>query len=137
MNALNTSNRMVLVKKELLIKNEISFGLYGDFSLTKDDDHALYMSIVNEGIKEALYVSKDYVVVSGNRRLHIANLLKSINEVPVIILNLMGNQIDEYLVIQHQQQRVKDIVDVAKEYNIILEKFNSQQGKKNPLLNEE
>ena len=136
MNALNTSNRMVLVKKELLRKNDISFGLYGDFSLTKDDDHALFMSIVNEGIKEALYVTKDYVVVSGNRRLYIANLLNSINEVPVIIIDLLGNKIDEYLVIQHQQQRVKDIVDIAKEYNIILEKFNSQQGKKNPQLKE-
>jgi DNA modification methylase len=136
MNAQSTFSKVVIIDKRHLRMNDVSFRLYGDFSLTKDDDHSLFMSIVNDGIKEALYITKDHVVISGNRRLHIANLLNSILTVPAIFIDLNSEDIDDYLIIQYQQQRVKDIVDVAKEYSIILEKFNSQQGKKNPRLNE-
>jgi DNA modification methylase len=136
MNAQNISNKIVFVDKKLLRKNDISFRLYGDFSLTKEDDHSFFLSIVNEGIKEALYVTKNNLVISGNRRLHVANLLESITEIPVITVEIRDEEVDDYLIIQHQQQRVKDLVDVAKEYNIILEKYNSQQGKKNPRLKE-
>lgn len=134
MSVLNSSNKIELVDKGILRPNSISFEFYGEFSLTKPDDHTLLLSVANEGIKEALYVTKNNLVISGNRRLHVAKLLDTIDKVPVVYLDIDDNEVDEYLIVTHQKHRTKDLVDVTKEYLIISERFDSKQGKRNPLL---
>jgi len=134
MSVLNSSNKIELVDKGILRPNSISFEFYGEFTLTKPDDHTLLLSIANEGIKEALYVTKNHLVISGNRRLHVAKLLSTIDKVPVVYLDIDDNEVDEYLIVTHQQNRTKDLVDITKEYLVILKRFDSRKGKKNPLL---
>ena len=136
MSVLNSSNKIELVDKGILRPNNISFEFYGEFTLTKPDDHTLLLSIANEGIKEALYVTKNNLVISGNRRLHVAKLLDTIDKVPAVYLDIEDNEVDEYLIVTHQQNRAKDLVDITKEYMIISERYDSQQGKKNPLLDQ-
>jgi ParB-like chromosome segregation protein Spo0J len=116
MSVLNSSNNIELVDKGILRPNNISFEFYGEFTLTKPDDHTLLLSIANEGIKEALYATKNNLVVSGNRRLHVARLLDTIDKVPVVYLDVDDNEVDEYLIVTHQQNRAKDLVDITKEY---------------------
>ena len=134
MSVLNSSNKIELVDKGILRPNSISLEFYGEFTLTKPDDHTLLLSIANEGIKEALYVTKNHLVISGNRRLHVAKLLSTIDKVPVVYLDIDDNEVDEYLIVTHQQNRTKDLVDITKEYLVILKRFDSRKGKKNPLL---
>ena len=69
---------MTQVNKSLLKLNPLSESIYGEFSLLNDSDYLLLMSIKNEGILEPLIVTKSHLVISGNRRLLVAN---SINEI--------------------------------------------------------
>ena len=71
---------------------------------------------------------------SRNRRLHVAKLLDTIDKVPVVYMDVDDNEVDEYLIVTHQKHRTKDLVDVTIEYLIISERFDSKQGKRNPLL---
>jgi septum formation topological specificity factor MinE len=59
--------------------------LYDDFAPNADeDDYKLYLSIMEEGIKEPLQISADGVLLSGHRRHAAARCLK-LEKVPCII----------------------------------------------------
>jgi site-specific DNA-methyltransferase (adenine-specific) len=117
-----------MMDKTKLKMNTLSFEIYGEFSFLKEDDLALQMSIKNEGILEPLIVTKSNLVISGNRRLQVALNLTNITHIPVIIKEIKNSEVDEYLIIQYNQQRVKNIVQVAREYELIRIQHGVKQG---------
>jgi DNA modification methylase len=118
----------------LLRPNPISFSLYGD--LNHDENFlSLKTSIQLEGVLEPLVVTKDYYIISGVRRFFAAKQL-GLQEIDVLFSPISQEQVDEYMVISHQQQRVKSAVQIFREIEIIKKTFDLKQGKdpKNPLV---
>jgi DNA modification methylase len=120
----------------LLRPNPISFSLYGD--LNHDENFlSLKASIQLEGVLEPLVVTNDnnYYIISGVRRFFAAKQL-GLQEIPVVFSPISQEQVDEYVVISHQQQRVKSSVQIFREIEIIKRTFDLKQGKdpKNPLV---
>lgn len=122
---------MTRINKSLLRLNKLSEDIYGEFSLLKEDDALLYASIENEGILEPLIVTPSYLVISGNRRLTVANCIPKIKEVPVIIVDTQEEDVNSYLVMQYNQQRVKNTIQIAREYELIRDHYGVKQGSKN------
>jgi ParB-like chromosome segregation protein Spo0J len=54
--------------------------LYGEFSLENRDDYELWKNISLMGIQQKIVVTKNNLVISGNRRLRAALLLANITE---------------------------------------------------------
>jgi DNA modification methylase/ParB-like chromosome segregation protein Spo0J len=118
------------VNKSLLELNPLSESIYGEFSLLSEDDAILFASIKNEGILEPLIVTKSHLVISGNRRLRVANFLNEIENVPVIYSEIDDDDVTEYLFIQYNQQRIKDLIQVAREFELIRNHYKIKQGVK-------
>ncbi len=118
------------IEKRELRLNPLSLMIYGEFSWTNELDRVLYESIILEGIKEPLIITKSKLVVSGNRRLKAALSSPSIQEVPVIYCDLTDEQVDEYQFITHNIQRVKNDIQIAREYEMIGRHYNIRQGVK-------
>ena len=114
-------------KRELRL-NPLSLKIYGEFSFQNELDIALLRSIILEGIKEPLIITKSKLVISGNRRLQVIINDNSIQEVPVIYSDLNDDQVDEYQFITHNIQRVKNEIQIAREYEMIGRHYNSRQG---------
>ena len=102
--------------------------LYGDFSLAREEDELLYLSICEKGILQPLIISKKNEIISGYRRYHIA-LMRGINEVPVIVEDV--SVVSELMVITHNLQRVKNVVQWTYEYEMLRKTLGSKQGVKN------
>ena len=118
----------------LLRPNPISFSLYGD--LNHDENFlSLKTSIQLEGVLEPLVVTKNYYIISGVRRFYAAKQL-GLKEIPVVFSPISQEQVDEYVVVSHQQQRVKSSVQIFREIEIITKKYDLKQGRnqKNPLV---
>jgi DNA modification methylase len=120
----------------LLRPNPISFSLYGD--LNHDENFlSLKTSIQLEGVLEPLVVTNDnnYYIISGVRRFFAAKQL-GLQEIPVVFSPISQEQVDEYMVISHQQQRVKSALQIFREIEIITKKYDLKQGKDqtNPLV---
>lgn len=118
----------------LLRPNPISFSLYGD--LNHDENFlSLKTSIQLEGVLEPLVVTKNYYIISGVRRFYAAKQL-GLKEIPVVFSPISQEEVDEYVVISHQQQRVKSSVQIFREIEIITKKYDLKQGRdqKNPLV---
>jgi DNA modification methylase len=116
-------------KRELRL-NPLSLKIYGEFSFQNELDIALLRSIILEGIKEPLIITKSKLVISGNRRLQVIINDNSIQEVPVIYSDLNDDQVDEYQFITHNIQRVKNEIQIAREYEMIGRHYKSRQGVK-------
>lgn len=116
-------------KRELRL-NPLSLKIYGEFSFQNELDIALLRSIILEGIKEPLIITKSNLVISGNRRLQVIINDNSIQEVPVIYSDLNDDQVDEYQLITHNIQRVKNEIQIAREYEMIGRHYNIRQGVK-------
>ncbi len=116
-------------KRELRL-NPLSLKIYGQFSFQNELDIALLRSIILEGIKEPLIITKSKLVISGNRRLQVIINDNNIQEVPVIYSDLNDEQVDEYQFITHNIQRVKNEVQIAREYELIGRHYKSRQGVK-------
>ena len=111
----------------LLRPNPISFSLYGD--LNHDENFlSLKTSIQLEGILEPLVVSRDFFIISGMRRYYASKQL-DLQEIPVVFSPISQEQVDEYMVISHQQQRVKSSVQIFREIEIITKTFDLKQGR--------
>ena len=111
--------------------NELSQRIYGEFSLTNDDDMALFLSVSNEQqLLTPLIITKSNLIIDGNRRLKCA-LMCNFIKVPVIFRDIKEEDINEYLIISYQTQRVKDDIQIAYEYQVIREKYNSTSGRGN------
>ena len=121
---------MITIKKELLRLNNLSQQIYGEFSLLKEDDAQLFASISNEGILEPLIITSTNLVISGNRRLTVANFIPSIKEILVIVSESLDVEVDTYLVMQYNQQRVKNTIQIAREYELIRDHYGIKQGVK-------
>jgi ParB family chromosome partitioning protein len=120
----------------LLRPNPISFSLYGD--LNHDENFlSLKTSIQLEGVLEPLVVTNDnnYYIISGVRRFFAAKQL-GLQEIPVVFSPISQEEVDEYMVISHQQQRVKSALQIFREIEIITKKYDLKQGKDqtNPLV---
>jgi site-specific DNA-methyltransferase (adenine-specific) len=116
-------------KRELRL-NPLSLKIYGEFSFQNELDITLLRSIILEGIKEPLIITKSNLVISGNRRLQVIINDSSIQEVPVIYSDLNDDQVDEYQLITHNIQRVKNEIQIAREYEMIGRHYNIRQGVK-------
>ena len=116
-------------KRELRL-NPLSTKIYGEFSFHNELDIALLRSIILEGIKEPLIITRTKLVISGNRRLKVIINDNSIQEVPVIYSDLNDDQVDEYQFITHNIQRVKNEIQIAREYELIGRHYKIRQGVK-------
>ena len=125
---------MYTVNIGLLRPNPISFSIYGDID---QDENFLTLkgSIDLEGVLEPLVITEDYFIISGVRRFFAAKQL-GLQEINVVFSPISQEQVDEYMVISHQQQRVKSAVQILREIEIITKKYDLKQGKnpKNPLV---
>jgi DNA modification methylase len=125
---------MKKVSTGLLRPNPISFSIYGDID---QDENFLTLkgSIDLEGVLEPLVITEDYFIISGVRRFFASQQL-GLQEIPVVFSPFSQEQVDEYMVISHQQQRVKSAVQILREIEIITKKYDLKQGKnpKNPLV---
>lgn len=118
----------------LLRPNPISFSIYGD--IDQDENFfTLKRSIEIEGILEPLVITEDYFIISGVRRFFAASQL-GLKEIPVVFSPISQEQVDEYMVVSHQQQRVKSSVQIFREIEIITKKYDLKQGRDqtNPLV---
>jgi len=121
---------MILINKNELRLIKLSERIYGSFSLLNEDDAILFASIENEGILEPLIITKTNLVLSGNRRLKVALCLTTIVEVPVVYSELDEKEFDEYIFLQFNQQRTKNIIQIAREFELIRDRFKVKQGVK-------
>ncbi len=111
----------------LLRPNPISFSIYGD--IDQDENFfTLKRSIEIEGILEPLVITEDYFIISGVRRFFAAKQL-GLQEINVVFSPISQEQVDEYMVISHQQQRVKSAVQILREIEIITKKYDLKQGR--------
>jgi site-specific DNA-methyltransferase (adenine-specific) len=122
------------MNKKLLKLNPLVEKIYGGFSLLREDDAQLFASISNEGILEPLIITPSNLVISGNRRLMVANCLSNINDVPVVIIDVKDSDVDSYMIMQYNQQRVKNIIQIAKEFELIRKHYGVKQGIKDKEL---
>ena len=123
---------MTQVNKSLLKLNPLSESIYGEFSLLNEQDALLYTSIREEGLLEPIIITKNHLVISGNRRLRVANFLNEIENVPIIYSEIEDDDVTEYHFIQYNQQRVKSLIQVAREFEMVANHFKMKQGVKNP-----
>jgi DNA modification methylase len=121
---------MILINKNELRLNKLSERIYGSFSLLNEDDAMLFASIENEGILEPLIITKTNLVLSGNRRLKVALSLTTIRDVPVVYSDIDEKEFDEYVFLQFNQQRTKNIIQIAREFELIRDRFKVKQGVK-------
>ena len=105
--------------------NPFTDELYGDFSLTNEDDLLLMQTIRIKGIVEPLIISNNNIIISGVRRYKVARFL-CMTEVPVIVEDI--NEVREIDVIIHNQYRTKLPVQLAYEYEKIRKELGSKQG---------
>jgi DNA modification methylase len=117
------------IKKELLKPNKFASLLYDEFSFLDDDDRELHNDISRSGeILSPLIITSDLYVISGVRRLTIANQLSNIREVPVIYSEYHSNDLTPAIIIRYNIQRRKTIVEIAREYEIIQTYYGLKQG---------
>jgi DNA modification methylase len=118
----------------LLRPNPMTSVIYGD-RINEENFLTLKKSIELEGILEPLICTNDFFIISGMRR-YVVSLELGLEEVPVVFSPISQEQVDEYVVISHQQQRVKSAVQIFREIEIIKKTFDLKQGKdpKNPLV---
>jgi DNA modification methylase/ParB-like chromosome segregation protein Spo0J len=111
-----------------LTPNKHSFQLYGEFSLTNEEDYSLFTSISVNGILEPLIINGKNEIVSGVRRYFVAKMLNHIKEVPVTVIDL--KKISEIDIVEYNLQRVKNDVQLAYELELVRKKLGSKQGVK-------
>jgi len=119
---------MVLLSVLKIRENEITNNLY-----SIDDFEQFVESIKRNGILEPIIVHKVndyYEIISGNRRFRAAIKLGR-NEVPVIIKTIP--EMNELLIVDHQQQRIKKNSEIMNELRIIKEAFNIKRGSRSDL----
>jgi DNA modification methylase len=111
-----------------LIPNSHSARLYGEFSLTNGEDYALFNSIGVNGILEPLIINSKNEIISGVRRYLISKMLPSIKNVQVHVVDI--KEVSELDVVEHNLQRVKNVVQISYELELVRKKLGSKQGVK-------
>ena len=113
-----------------LIPNSHSARLYGEFSLTNEEDYALFTSIRVNGILEPLIINSKNEIISGVRRYLVAKMFPSIKKVQVHVVDV--KEVSELNVVEHNLQRIKNVVQIAYEIELVRKELGSKQGKKLP-----
>ena len=111
-----------------LTPNTHSARLYGEFSRANEEDNALFTSIRVNGILEPLIINSKNEIISGVRRYLIAKMLPSIKKVQVHVVDI--KKVTELDVVEHNLQRVKNVVQIAYELELVRKKLGSKQGVK-------
>lgn len=111
-----------------LTPNTHSARLYGEFSLTNEEDYALFTSISVNGILEPLIINSKDEIISGVRRYLVAKMLPKIKEVKVNVVDI--KKVTELDVVEHNLQRIKNEVQLAYELELVRKKLRSKQGVK-------
>ena len=124
------------IDKRSLRLNSYIDEFYGEFSYSKIDDWELLNAIKEQGILVPLVVTRNLLVISGNRRLNCALHCSNITKVPVIIKDIDDDDIDEFLIVSLQQSRIKSEIQIAREYKIIGDYFGARRGRGNYENNE-
>lgn len=117
--------------KSKLRPNHFIDRFYGKFSFQYYEDVQFFKNIQENGIKVPLSVTKSGLIISGNRRYYCAMQLSDIQEVPVIVEDIEDSDITEHLIVSLQLYRVKNDVQLAKEYKIIGDYYEIKRGKGN------
>jgi hypothetical protein len=123
--------KITTVNKKKLRINKLTEQLYGKFSMSNIQDYDLLKSIEAYGLKEPLVITKDFYILSGNRRLSAINQLASITDVNVVVKDVAYSEVTELMIIEHQIQRIKDSVTVAWEYERLTNLYEIKSGVKN------
>ena len=110
---------------------------YGAFSFQNYEDIQLYNDIIESGIKQPIKVTNSGLIISGNRRYYCAKFSTRFDTIPVLIDDIEDDKVTEYMIVTHQLQRRKTIIQIAKEYEIIGIKYKIRQGKGNVIENKE
>lgn len=111
-----------------LTPNSHSARLYGEFSITNDEDKALFTSISVNGILEPLIINSKNEIISGVRRYIVAKMFRSIKKVQVHVVDV--KEVSELDVVEHNLQRAKNEVQLVYAYQLVREKLGSKQGAK-------
>lgn len=104
---------------------------YGEFSFQNYSDIELYNNIVENGVLSPIIITKNGLIISGNRRYYCAKKCARISVIPVIIEAIEDDEVTDFLIVSHQLQRIKSEIQVAKEYQIIGKKYDVGRGKGN------
>lgn len=104
---------------------------YGEYSFQNYSDLELYYNIVENGVLSPIIITKNGLIISGNRRYYCAKKCAKISEIPVIIEDIEDDEVTDILIVSHQLQRIKTEIQVAKEYQIIGKKYDVGRGKGN------
>lgn len=127
--------KVIFKPKSFLRPNEFIDNFYGKFSLQSFEDIEFFKNIDDNGIQIPLVVSKSGLIISGNRRYYCAIHNRKIKEIPVIVKDIEDEEITDYMIVSLQLQRIKNEVQVAREYKIIGDYYNINRGKGNELNN--
>ena len=111
-----------------LTPNTHSARLYGEFSLTNEEDYSLFTSISVNGILEPLIINSNNEIISGVRRYFVAKMLPNIKDVKVHVVDV--KKVSELDVVEHNLQRIKNDVQLAYELELVRKKLGSKQGVK-------
>jgi site-specific DNA-methyltransferase (cytosine-N4-specific) len=111
-----------------LTPNSHSAQLYGEFSLTNEEDYALFISISVNGILEPLIINSKNEIISGVRRYFVAKMFPSIKKVQVHVVDV--KEVTELDVVEHNLQRAKNEVQLTYAFELVREKLGSKQGAK-------
>jgi hypothetical protein len=111
--------------------NEFIEEFYGKFSFENYEDIQLYNDIIDDKIKQPIKITNSGLIISGNRRYYCAKFSTRFDTIPVLIEDIEDDEVTEYMIVSHQLQRRKTIIQVAKEYEIIGIKYKIRQGKGN------
>lgn len=110
--------------------NPITIKRYGKFNLSNDDDRELLESIITDGIFQRPVVTKNYLVIKGNRRVQAAKLCAKIKKIEVEVIDIEDDEVTEYIIVTYQISRTRDEITAALEYSLINEEKKIRQGRK-------
>lgn len=127
--------KIIKLHKSKLFPNPFIDEFYGKFSFQSYDDIQFFNNISENGIEVPLIIAKSGLIISGNRRYYCAVKSSAIKEIPVIVKDIEDVEITEYLIVSLQLQRVKNEIQIAREYKIIGDYFNINRGKGNEIKN--
>jgi len=89
--------------------------------------------------KNETHFRKEIIFFKKNKdksRRYYASKQLDLQAIPVVFSPISQEQVDEYMVISHQQQRIKSSVQIFREIEIITKTFDLKQGRnqKDPLV---
>ena len=117
-----------LVNLSQIRPNPFIDDFYGKFSFQSFVDIQFIKNIQENGVKVPLIVSKDGLIISGNRRYYCAKQITEIEKIPVLFEDVLASEVTESLIISLQQYRIKSDVVLAREFKLLGEIYDIRKG---------